>query len=209
MSTPSRNCCSPNRTVRGTTVTPIAAASFWVMSEVLSVTTWITALLERQHVRVVILTADLKLELDARVPLPQCSNEVLAIFMLHLPAAVHGYQLRCGLRARQHGLDDRQISLAHLCDLFVDDCDDIPGLDLPTIRGAVAHGAGDLDAAYCLDRLTHALGIRLGRRGRVVREQSADALREVLGWNDVHRAAFGEGVDLLRSEDDVAAVGQE
>src|ERR1700682_3179678 len=124
MSMPSRNCSSPNRTTSGTTLIPSVCASDGEMSAVLSVTRWITSL-EGEHVRIVLLTPGVQLELGSLVGAAQGANQRLCIRGGHVLAAVDGDQLRrCGLR-REHGLDDLEIIIPHLGDLVVDDRDDV------------------------------------------------------------------------------------
>src|SRR5437879_2438580 len=92
MSMPSRNCSSPKRTTSGTTCTPSADASSCEMSEVLSVMIWITSL-DRQHVGIVLLAADVQLELDVGMIRAQRLDERVRIGGGDVVTAIHGDQL--------------------------------------------------------------------------------------------------------------------
>src|ERR1039457_7029057 len=108
MSMPSRNCSSPKRTTRGTMCTPSACASEGAISDVLSVTRWIT-LLEREHVRVVLLSPRLQLELRLRMRGEQAGDQRLRLFIADLSTAVHGHQFWFHRLRFQHRLDDREV----------------------------------------------------------------------------------------------------
>src|SRR5580698_8177266 len=105
MSTPSRNCSSPKRTINGTTCTASASASATAMSEVLSVTRWITSL-EREHVRVVLLSSRLQLEFRARVILAKGGHERVGVIGADLVPAIHRDQFRFRLLCVEHRIDD-------------------------------------------------------------------------------------------------------
>src|ERR1039457_2676500 len=115
MSMPSRNCSSPKRTIRGTTCTPNACASEGEISEVLSVTRWIT-LLEREHVRVVLLSPRLELELRLRMRGAQAGDQRLRLFLADLGTAVHRHQLWFHRLRFQHRVDDREVIAPDLGD---------------------------------------------------------------------------------------------
>src|ERR1700674_2124021 len=129
MSTPSRNCSSPKRTTSGTTLTPSAFASDGEMSAVLSVTRWITSL-EGEHVRIVLLTPGVQLELGSLMGAAQGFDQRLGVGGAHVLAAVHGDQLGGGGLRGEHGLDDLEIVVPDLGDLVVDDGDDVTDLDV-------------------------------------------------------------------------------
>src|SRR5580700_1549727 len=156
MSTPSRYCWSPKRTINGTTCTPSACASDGEMSAVLSVTRWINSL-EREHVRVVLLSSRLKLELDCGIAATQSLDQGLGVLLSHLVAAVHRHQFRLlGLRL-EHRIDDFQILAADLGDHIIDHSDHIAELDVVTVDARVAHGVGHLHRSHRRNRGEHSL----------------------------------------------------
>src|ERR1039457_7526120 len=89
------------------------------MSAVLSVTRWITSL-EREHVRVVLLSSRLELELNVRMRRSQAADQRLGVVRAHLLAAVHRDQLRLCRLCAQHRVDDREAIAPDLGDLVVD-----------------------------------------------------------------------------------------
>src|ERR1700722_19803198 len=124
MSTPSRYCWSPKRTINGTMCTPSACASAGEMSAVLSVTRWINSL-EREHVRVVLLASRLELELDCGIDAAESLDQSLGVLFTPLVTAVHGHQFRL-LRLRlEHRVDDLEVFVADLRDHIVDHRDHI------------------------------------------------------------------------------------
>src|ERR1700690_3205019 len=118
MSTPSRYCSLPNRTVSGTTLTPSGSASEGEMSDVLSVTRWITSL-EGEHVRIVLLTPGVDLELGGAVCGTQGADQRHRVGLRDVVAAVHRDQLGHDRFRREHRLDDAEIVVADLGDLVV------------------------------------------------------------------------------------------
>src|ERR1035438_5009544 len=92
------------------------------MSAVLSVTRWINSL-EREHIRVVLLSSRLELELDGGMAATQSLDQRLGVRLTDLVTAVHGDQFQLlGLRL-EHRVDDTEILVADLGDHIVNDSD--------------------------------------------------------------------------------------
>src|ERR1700733_12665456 len=193
MSTPSRYCSSPKRTINGTTRTPRACASDGEMSDVVSVTRWINSL-EREHIRVVLLSSRLELELGCRIGATQCLDERIGVLVAHLVAAVHGDQFRLLGLLFEHGVDDFDVIAADLGDDVVDDSDNVADLDVVSVDARVADRMGHLYGSHGGNRSLHALDVLIDARARVEGEQCADPLGQVPRRYDAHVAVLGKGV---------------
>src|ERR1039457_4489429 len=129
---PSRYCSSPNRTISGTICTPSACASEGGISDVLSVTRWIT-LFEREHVRVVLLSPRLQLELGLGVRGSQAADQCRRLLLIDLVTGIHGDQFRLRILRLKHRLDDAEIIAADLGDHVINHRDDVAELDVMAV----------------------------------------------------------------------------
>src|ERR1700719_4229 len=119
MLTPLRYSSLPKRTMSGTTLTPSACASDGVMSDVLSVTRWITSL-EGEHVWIVLLAPGVQFELSPLVCTTKGGDQRLRIRRADLVTAVHGDQLRRRCLRGQDSFDDVVKIVPDLGDLIID-----------------------------------------------------------------------------------------